>query len=90
MALEVGPGVDLVVVDEIGKMECLSPQFVAAMERLWGQPAPLLITVAEKGGGYMAVSRKKPDKLLITVTPANRDELPDMILGIFSNRSGIA
>ncbi len=48
------PGVDLVVVDEVGKMECLSARFIEAMERLWAQPVPLLITVAEKGGGYMA------------------------------------
>ena len=34
-ALEAGPGVDLVVVDEVGKMECLSPRFIEAMERLW-------------------------------------------------------
>ncbi len=79
-ALEAGPGIDLVVVDEVGKMECLSGQFVAALERLWGQPVPLLITVAEKGGGYMAAIKEKPDKILITVTPANRDELPEKIL----------
>src|SRR4030042_1027991 len=29
-ALEAGPGVDLIVVDEVGKMECLSARFVAA------------------------------------------------------------
>jgi nucleoside-triphosphatase THEP1 len=45
-ALEVVPGVELIVVDEVGKMECLSAQFVAAMERLWREPVPLLITVA--------------------------------------------
>ena len=45
-ALEVGPGVDLIVVDEVGKMECLSARFVAAMESLWAAPVPLLVTVA--------------------------------------------
>ncbi len=39
-ALETGPGIDLIVVDEVGKMECLSGQFVAALERLWGQRCP--------------------------------------------------
>src|SRR4030042_3600001 len=33
-ALKVIPGVDLIVVDEVGKMECLSPRFVAAMGSL--------------------------------------------------------
>jgi nucleoside-triphosphatase len=74
------PGVDLVVVDEVGKMECLSGRFVSAIETLWRQPVPLLITVAEKGGGLIAALKAKPDKLLITVTPGNRDELPARLL----------
>ncbi|MCL4500381.1 MAG: AAA family ATPase [Deltaproteobacteria bacterium] len=79
-ALEVKPGVDLVVVDEVGKMECLSDRFIEALERLWVQPVSLLITVAEKGGAYMAAIKEKPDKILITVTTANRDDLPGQIL----------
>ena len=79
-ALEVIPGVDLIVVDEVGKMECLSPRFVAAMECLWAAPVPLLVTVAAKGGGYIAALKGKPDKTQFTVTPANRDELPSRIL----------
>ena len=66
-ALEVGPGVDLIVVDEVGKMECLSARFVAALERLWRQPVPLLVTVAEKGGGYIAALKAKPGQ-----NPAHR------------------
>jgi nucleoside-triphosphatase len=81
-ALEWRPEVDLVVVDEIGKMECLSPRFVKAMERLWAVDVPLLLTVAEKGGGYMRQVKEKPGAALITVTPANRDELPERILGL--------
>ena len=79
-ALKVIPGVDLIVVDEVGKMECLSPRFVAAMECLWAAPVPLLVTVAAKGGGYIAALKGKPDKTLLTVTPANRDDLPAHLL----------
>ena len=79
-ALEVKPGIDLVVVDEVGKMECLSPQFIKAMERLWAQPLPLLITVAEKGRGYIQAIKEKSDKILITVTAENRHGLPSKIL----------
>jgi nucleoside-triphosphatase len=85
-ALTVRPGVDLMVVDEVGKMECLSERFVAAMERLWGAPVPLLITVAEKGGGYMTALKAKPDKFLVTVTPTTRDELPARILAFLRGR----
>ena len=79
-ALKVIPGVDLIVVDEVGKMECLSPRFVAAMECLWSAPVPLLVTVPAKGGGYIAALKGKPDKTQLTVTPANRDALPSRIL----------
>jgi len=84
-ALEVRPGTDLVVVDEVGKMECLSPQFIEAMERLWTKPVPLLITVAEKGGGYMAAIKEKIDKILVTVTLTNRDDLPGQILKLLGS-----
>jgi len=87
-ALEVKPGIDLVVVDEVGKMECLSPRFVEAMERLWAASVPLLLTVAEKGGGYIQQVKGKPDKALITVTFANRDELPGRILQLLKTVEG--
>jgi nucleoside-triphosphatase len=79
-ALEFRPGIDLIIVDEVGKMECLSGRFGAALESLWRQPVPLLIAVAEKGGGLIAALKEKPDKLLITVTPANREELPARLI----------
>jgi nucleoside-triphosphatase len=81
-ALEFRLGIDLIVVDEVGKMECLSDRFAAALESLWRQPASLLITVAEKGGALIAALKAWPDKLLITVTPANRDALPGQILAL--------
>jgi nucleoside-triphosphatase len=83
-AMERVSEVDLIVVDEVGKMECLSPRFVDAMERLWSAPVPLLITVAEKGGGYINLIKSKPGARLITVTPANRDGLPDRILALLA------
>ena len=83
-ALEPAPGIDLIVVDEIGKMECLSPAFVKAVERLWDAPVALLITVAEKGGGYIARVKEKPSRLLLQVTPHNRDNLPSQILELLT------
>jgi nucleoside-triphosphatase len=84
-AMAAGPGVDLIVVDEIGKMECLSRGFMTAMERLWEEaPVPLLVTVALKGGGYIQKIKEKPEGLLITVTFENRDELPGRLAGLLS------
>jgi nucleoside-triphosphatase len=82
------PGIDLIVVDEVGKMECLSPRFVDTMERLWTAAVPLLITVAQKGGGLIARVKTKPGARLITVTPANRDELPGRILAVLAGTTG--
>jgi nucleoside-triphosphatase len=81
-ALKAAANVDLIVVDEVGKMECLSQEFVAAIERLWTAPVLLLITVAEKGGGLIADLKARPDKILLTVTPANRGVLPVKILAL--------
>ena len=53
------------------------------MERLWAAPVPLLITVAEKGGGFIHKVKEKPDKTLIHVTSGNRDGLPEKILKMF-------
>ncbi len=79
-ALTLSAGVDLVIIDEIGKMECLSPQFIAAVERLWFAPVPMLMTVADRGGGFSQQVKTWPGALLIPVTPSNRNELPTEIL----------
>jgi nucleoside-triphosphatase len=84
-SMEPAPGIELIVVDEVGKMECLSPRFVAAMERLWVAPLPLLVTVAAKGKGFITRLKSKEGARLITVTPHNRDSLPDTILGMLSS-----
>lgn len=79
LASELGrpPGdVDLYVIDEIGKMECFSRDFVASVRRLLASPALVLATVAFKGGGFPAEVRTHADAELFLLTPANRDELP--------------
>jgi len=48
------PGdIDAFVVDEIGKMECMSKVFVKAITRILDAPAPVLATIAAKGGGLI-------------------------------------
>lgn len=76
------PEIELYVVDEVGKMECLSPRFVAALEALWPAPVPLLLTVAEKGGGYIARLKAKPGGRLFRLTPANREAMPEILLQV--------
>jgi nucleoside-triphosphatase len=68
------------LVDEIGKMECLSAKFVAAMRRLLDSPVTVVATVAQRGSGFIAEVRQRKDVELWEVTPANRDELPQRIV----------
>jgi nucleoside-triphosphatase len=64
---------NLFLVDEIGKMECLSPRFVVAAKRLLDGPVPTVATVAQKGSGFMAQVKGRPDVETWEVTRANRD-----------------
>ncbi len=75
-ALEPGPGADAVIVDEIGKMECLSPAFVDAARRVLTGPVPVLATVARAGGGFIAEAKRLPGVELIALSRENRDRLP--------------
>jgi nucleoside-triphosphatase len=74
------PAAELYLVDEIGKMECLSSRFVAAMRTLLGGPTPVVATIALKGGGFIAEARQLPGSTIWEVTRANRDALPERIL----------
>jgi nucleoside-triphosphatase len=71
---------DAYVVDEIGKMECLSGAFLGAMNDLLGRSEPLLATVARSGRGLIDEVKQRPDSRLVEVTPANRNELPERIV----------
>lgn len=69
-------GVDVWLVDEIGKMECLSPKFVTAMRALLDGAAPVVATVAQRGEGFIAEVKHRPGVELRLVTHATRDALP--------------
>ncbi|WP_160329473.1 nucleoside-triphosphatase [Methanofollis ethanolicus] len=70
-----GEGVRLVVVDEIGKMECLSPCFRDLMVTLLDGPLPVVATVALRGDSFIEGLKERPDVRLVAVTEANRDAL---------------
>ena len=78
-ALAARPGVRLVVVDEIGKMECLSARFCETVRAALDSPVAVLGTVARQGGGFIAEVRRRRDVTLLEVTAANRDALPARI-----------
>lgn len=71
---------DVYVVDEIGKMECLSDAFVETMRRLLDSGEPVVATIGQRGSGFIAEVKRREDIELWHVTRANRDGMPDEVL----------
>ena len=74
------PAVDLSIVDEIGKMECLAEGFVWAMRALLDSDRRVLATIARKGGGFIAEVKRRGDAELWEITARNREHLPERVL----------
>jgi len=74
----------VVILDEIGKMECLSQRFIEEVEALLDSPKMLIATVALKSGGFPAKVKSRPDCWIITVTFSNRSTLGNTLLAKIS------
>jgi len=70
------PGTRLVLIDEIGKMECFSLRFRQLVTRCMDGPIPFLATIALRGDRFIEELKKRPDAELVIVTRENRDRLP--------------
>jgi nucleoside-triphosphatase len=74
------PGVDLAVIDEIGKMECLSALFRERTQAVLASDKKVLATVAYRGGRFITEVKERWDVHLRNLTWENRDRLlPDII-----------
>jgi nucleoside-triphosphatase len=69
----------LIVLDEIGRMECFSQRFVDAVTALLNSSKLLIATIALKGEGFIRDVKARPDCRLVMVTRENRDHLPGEI-----------
>ncbi len=69
----------LVIIDEIGKMECLSRRFVALMKEVLDSEKLVIATIALKGRGFIAEVKARGDVKLFEVTAKNRDAVEDVI-----------
>ena len=70
------PSNAIVLIDEIGKMECLSRRFVETMDRLLESAEVLVATVALRGGGFIDEIKRRPGVVLWNIARSNRDEMP--------------
>jgi nucleoside-triphosphatase len=63
----------LVIIDEIGKMECFSDQFRRLVVSLLDAPAPVIATIALKAGGFIDDVKRRPDVFLYEITERSRE-----------------
>lgn len=71
---------ELIILDEIGKMECFSSTFQKACVEALDSPNIVVGTITFGGGPFIEEIKKRPDFLLFEVTLENRNELPAHIL----------
>ena len=86
-SLAANPDTDLYVIDEIGRMECLSPRFTARVSEILDGALPLVGTVGS-GSGFPAEARRHAAVELLEVTPRERDTLPERIAAWCRTRTG--
>jgi nucleoside-triphosphatase len=68
---------DYVVVDEVAPMQLYSDAFVAGVELALDDDQPLVAAAAASGeSGFVGTVKARDDAELLTVTEANRDDLP--------------
>lgn len=73
---------EMVIIDEIGKMECYSSLFRQTLARTLDSPNKVLGSVALKGGTFIEQIKARPDVRLIGVSEQNRDELAALLRDI--------
>jgi nucleoside-triphosphatase len=74
------PQTKLIIIDEIGKMECLSPKFKKLIKEILDSEKIVIATIAFKGSGLIEEIKKRNDVKLFEITGKNRDPLLSEIL----------
>lgn len=80
---------DLIVVDEIGRMELYSRRFRAEVLAALDSPKPLVAVIQQRSDPFLDSIRVRPDVRLWTVTPTNRDRLPGELAALLSSSSDL-
>jgi nucleoside-triphosphatase len=85
-SLALDPQVEIYLVDEIGRMECYSEEFVRRMQALVDSQKTIIATIGRQPGGFMETVRRRPDAELWEVTRANRETLVERVLSWLAQR----
>jgi nucleoside-triphosphatase len=71
----------LIVIDEIGKMECLSDHFRELVVAALGSDRAVLATIALRGNHFIESLKDHPEVTLLRLTKQNRDQLVGQVVG---------
>ena len=71
---------EIVVIDEIGKMECFSDMFKKTLIQVLDSPNCVVGSIALKGGSFIQGIKNRDDVKVSHVTPQTRDSLVEEIL----------
>lgn len=69
----------LIVMDEIGKMECFSAAFVSLVRELLDGAGVVVASVALKGPEFISEVKRRGDVVIYEVTERNRDSLAERL-----------
>lgn len=70
----------VIILDEIGKMECFSQKFMKAAKRALDSPNIVIGTITLGGSDFILEVKQRSDIEIIEVTLENRDHLPQLIV----------
>ena len=79
---------NLIVVDEIGKMECCSKKFREAVEAVLDAPNLLLGTIPKGGTPFIRSLKTRADVKIIEITRKNRHQLIETVLEELRSMAG--
>lgn len=79
---------ELIVIDEIGRMELFSSSFRQAVIKALDSPKPLLATLHRGDDPFLKSIRQREDTIVFWLTPNNREEVLGKILSLLSVRCG--
>jgi nucleoside-triphosphatase len=71
---------EIVVIDEIGKMECLSPLFRETVTQALHSSSAVIGSIAWRGSSFIEKIKEREDVLLVPVDERNRDSLAGYLL----------
>ncbi len=79
---------DIIVIDEVGKMEVECPAFIEAVKEALDAEKPMIITLHKKSRNPLLQDiRRRDDVRILEVTPTNRNLLPYKIVRLMSGEN---